>query len=166
MMDNDSQLKLQAYLDHELPEAQAREVAIWLDRDPEAAALAAELRNTTQALTGFEAAVKLPESREFFWSKIERQIQVQEQPREVPQGLPLLALLRRFMVPAGAFAALAIAAFMVLVHGSAAPSLESDSKDPGVFTYRDFAHGTTLVWLSYPADNEVAQDAAAGTLPP
>src|SRR6267378_6728212 len=73
-MDYDAQLKLQAYLDGELPEAEAREVANWLARDREAAALHTELRNTRQALVGFEVGVELPESREFFWSKIRREI--------------------------------------------------------------------------------------------
>ena len=54
-MDYDAQLKLQALLDGELPEAEASEVANWLARDREAAALLEELRNTREALAGFEA---------------------------------------------------------------------------------------------------------------
>jgi len=38
-MDLDSQLKLQAYLDGELPEAEARAVANWLAKDREAVGL-------------------------------------------------------------------------------------------------------------------------------
>ena len=47
-MDYDAQLKLQAFLDGELPEAEASEVAKWLARDREAAALLEELRNTAR----------------------------------------------------------------------------------------------------------------------
>ena len=79
-MDYKSQLKVQAWLDGELPEAEASEVTKWLARDREAAALQEELRNTRQALAGFEAGINLPESREFFWSKIEREIQRLETP--------------------------------------------------------------------------------------
>src|SRR6185369_4424628 len=78
MMEYQNQLKLQSYLDEELPEDEAREVANWLARDQEAVALLTELRQTRQAVTGFEDGIRLPESREFFWSKIEREIQRQE----------------------------------------------------------------------------------------
>jgi len=74
-MDYNAQLKLQALLDGELPEAEASEVAKWLARDREAAALLEELRHTGAALKGAEMGVRLPESREFFWSKVQREIQ-------------------------------------------------------------------------------------------
>ena len=90
VMDYNAQLKLQAFLDGELPEAEASEVANWLARDREAAALLEELRNTRSALAGFEAEVRLPESREFFWSKIEREIQRLETPAPKPAPVPLL----------------------------------------------------------------------------
>src|SRR5947207_11114128 len=111
-MDYDSQLKLQAYLDGELPEGEAREIANWLARDKEAVALHAELRNTRKALVGFETGVALPESREFFWSKIEREIQRQEQPQPEPaQWLAFFAWLQKFRAPASAVAAV----FLVLL---------------------------------------------------
>src|SRR5438445_6994113 len=74
-MDYDKQLKLQAFLDEELSEAEAREVASWLAQDQEMTLLLAELRNTRQAVSRFEAGIRLPESREFYWSKIEREIE-------------------------------------------------------------------------------------------
>src|SRR2546425_6017069 len=100
-MDYNSQLKLQAYLDGELPEAEARAVANWLAQDREAVALLGELRNTRQALVGLEVGVTLPESREFFWSKIERDIRPQEQPEPAAGRAPLWSAWRRFLVPAG-----------------------------------------------------------------
>ena len=101
-MDYEAQLKLQAYLDGELPEKEAREVANWLARDREAVALFAELRNTRQALVGLEVGVELPETREFFWSKIEREIRRQAGPEPIARPSGLLATWRRFLVPAGA----------------------------------------------------------------
>ena len=163
-MEHDAQLKLQAYLDGELPEAEAREVANWLARDREAVALFAELRNTRQALLGLEVGVELPETREFFWSKIEREIRRQAQPEPIARPSGLLATWRRFLVPAGALAALAIAAMLGLHSGSGVSTAETAVADPAAFTYRDFSTGTTLVWFSYPAENEVAQSAPAGTV--
>ena len=157
-MDYDTQLKLQGYLDRELPEAQPREIANWLAQDREAVALLAELRNTRQAMVGLEMGVTLPDSREFFWSKIEREICRQEQPEPAPRPLSVLAAWRRFLVPAGAVAALAMAALIGLFSGSQGPTPEMAVADPGAFIYRDFSAGTTLVWLSYPAENEFADN--------
>jgi hypothetical protein len=36
--------------------------------------------------------------------------------------------------------------------------------EANAFTYRDFNSGTTLVWLDYPAENELAPNATADTL--
>jgi anti-sigma factor RsiW len=108
-MDSDVQLKLQAYLDGELPPAEARHVGSLLDQDEQARALVAELRDTRGMLAGFEQPAKLPESRDFFWSKIERQIRFEARPGRAPEGEPLLARWRRFLVPAASIAALAVA---------------------------------------------------------
>jgi anti-sigma factor RsiW len=168
-MDYDAQLRLQAFLDGELPEAEANEVAAWLARDRAAAALLEELRHTRGALAGFEAEVRLPESREFFWSKIEREIQRLETPAPQAAPMPLFALLRRFLIPASAIAILVVAG-VVLTRPSGpsgltpAAEIETALADSGAFTYHDYSAGTTLVWLSYPADNEVAEDDEMGTV--
>src|SRR4051812_3107727 len=77
-MNEEQQLKLQAFLDGELPERDAREITAWLQRDAAAAALFAELKATRQALAAAETPVALPESREFYWSKIARDLQALE----------------------------------------------------------------------------------------
>jgi anti-sigma factor RsiW len=162
MMQQEQQLKLQAYLDGELPEAEARAVAEWLSRDGEAMALATELRQTTEALGGFEQGIRLPESREFYWSKIQRQIQREVAP--APSSAPVMSWserLRRMLMPASG---LAVAALLLLVvtHESG-PGLgdngaETALQDSGAFTYHDDSARATLVWLSYPAENENAEN--------
>ena len=165
-MDYDAQLKLQAFLDGELPESEASKVANWLARDREAAALLEELRNTRGALAGFEAGIQLPESREFFWSKVQREIQRLETPAPKPVPTPLFALLRRFLVPASALAVVLVAAVVLIRPASLThtPGIETALADAGAFTYHDYPAGTTLVWLTYPADNEVADDDEMGTI--
>src|SRR5215471_13582833 len=111
-MDCEAQLKLQAYLDGELPEKEAREVANWLAKDREAVALHAELRNTRQALAGFEVGVELPESREFYWSKIERDIRRLDQPAPATTRPTVFAAWRRFLRAATAVAVLALVAIV------------------------------------------------------
>jgi len=175
MMDHASQLKLQAFLDGELPEKEARDMAGRLAREPDAAALLAELRHTRQALKGFESDIRLPETREFFWSKIQRDIARLERAEPAARAsVPMLAWWRRMLVPASAFAALAL---MVVVaarqwelpvgFGGGArstPVLETALDDSGAFTYRDQQAGVTLVWLSYPGENELADSDPADTL--
>ena len=73
-MKHELELKLQAHLDGELTGREATEIAALLEHDREAAALFGELRNIKTALTGNELEIKLPETREFYWSKIEREI--------------------------------------------------------------------------------------------
>ncbi len=168
-MDHEAQLKLQSYVDGEMPEADAKAVAQWLERDAQAAALVAELRQTNGALAAFEAEVRLPETREFFWSKIERDIQLAEVASVEPARVPLHVRLRRFLVPMTGVALIAFAGLMMtrqegitLFPNSAAT--ETALSDSEAFTYRDYSAGTTLVWLSYPAENELADDGGLGTL--
>ena len=169
-MDHNAQLKLQALLDGELPEAEASEVTNRLSQDREAAALLEELRNTRAALAGFEAEIRLPESREFFWSKVEREIQRLETPAPKPAPVALWTLFRRLLVPASAVAVVFIAGVVLTrptapAVRTAGAEIETALADAGAFTYRDYSAGTTLVWLSYPADNEVAKNDEMGTIP-
>jgi anti-sigma factor RsiW len=164
-MEYEEQLKVQACLDGELPEPEAREAANRLARDPEAAALMKELRMTRQALVGFEAGLRVPESREFYWSKIQRQIERAERPAPEPAAaVPWLVGLRRFLAPAAAVAMLVFGGLVVVRHsGTMAPG-GMETTEAGAFTYRDYAAGATLVWLSYPAENEFALEGSADTL--
>ena len=166
-MNYETQLKLQSLLDGELPEGDAREVAAQVARDPQAAALLAELRHTREAVAGFENGIRLPESREFYWSKIQREIERLE-PCAAPKAraLSLWSYLRRLAVPATALALVAIAGFVASrgVQGvGTAGFTEISISDTEALTYRDFSADTTLVWLSYPADNDVAETDPADT---
>jgi anti-sigma factor RsiW len=162
-MDYELQLKLQAFLDGELSEAETREVANLLARDREAAALLAELRNTRQAMVGQEIGMALPESREFFWSKLQREIERQE-PAPAPAQLSSLhQFLRRLLAPATAVAVLGLAMFIAF-RPSGGLTAETAVADPNAFTYHDYSAGATLVWLSYPAEDESAPDDEMGTV--
>jgi anti-sigma factor RsiW len=156
-MTAEQQLKLQALLDGELPEKEARETAAWVARDAEAADLARELRQTRQALADAEPGLRVAESREFYWSRIERDIRRLEQAPTLSQPVSVLARLRRLLVPVSAVAALVV---IVLATGlwvgfwgrPIRPDTEMTMADSGAFTYHDYANGTTLVWLDYPAE--------------
>jgi len=177
-MTPDEQLKLQAFLDGELPEKDTREVAAWLARDADATSLLGELRNTRKALADFgkpgsagvspASALKVPESREFYWSKIQREIE-----RSTPMAAPvksasLFTLFRRILMPLGAVAVLVLGGiftFHEFAGGQHAVQVNALLGDAGAFTYRDEAQGMTVVWLSYPAENKFAEKPSGDTLP-
>lgn len=163
-MNADFQLKLQAYCDGELPEREVREVEAALTGDAEARALLAELRNTAGALRGFEADIKLSEAREFYWSKIQREIQRQETTLPARPAIPLW---RRLLMPSGAFAALVIVgllAFKQMDRGVRLTQVETFLANSGAMTYRDEAEQTTVVWLSYAGENEFADTDSGDTI--
>ena len=161
-MDRETQLKLQAALDEELTPAEAAELDQLLTSNPEARALTAELKVAREATKAFAAATTVPASRDFYWSGIKREIEkLEQQPHAAPAALKFswLDWLTRALVPAGALA-LVIAAGIIAGHQSGlisprAQRLEASLSSPGSFTYRDFNEGTTLVWLSYPAEKEL-----------
>jgi anti-sigma factor RsiW len=167
-MDFDAQLKLQAYLDGELPEAEAREVAKLLAQDQEAVLLLGELRNTRQALKGAEALVQLPESREFYWSKISREIDRVEQPARVEQKRPFIFRLQRFLVPVTG--ALAVAVFLGITlfsnSGTALGETELSTDDMGAITFRSESEGMTTVWLYNRGDSELSDEPAPDSVEP
>ena len=158
-MNQDFQLKLQAYLDGELTERETREVEAALAGDAEARALLTELRNTSGALAVFAAELKLPETPEFFWSKVQREIQRQDRTAVTRSaGLPWW---RRILVPAGSLAALVLVGLIGFksfgpANDAQEAAVETFLTDAGAMTYRDQVEGMTVVWLSYPAENEFA----------
>ncbi len=173
-MNEEFQLKLQAFLDGELSGKEAREVEAALASDSEARALLAELKNANAAFVAFGQDLKLPETREFFWSKIEREIRsLEKQSARDPKSVSAFsAFLRRFLVPAGAFAAIVLAGFLAVEQtglGRKASDLsggvEVAMSDSEAFTYNDNAAGMTVVWLSYPAENDFTEMDADDTLP-
>ena len=168
-MNRDLHLKLQACLDGELPEAEARELGEVLGRDAEANALLAELRNTRSALAGFEAEVKLPESREFYWSKIKREIQRLEKPEPARPAISLWTAWRKSLVPLGVAVVFVLGVVLLGLQSgfwsrARAPQLQTAMADSGAFTYRDDSTGVTLVWLSYSGENEFAESGPVDTL--
>jgi anti-sigma factor RsiW len=164
-MKEEIQLKLQAYLDGELPAGEATAVANLLAGDAEARELLAELTNTRSAIATHEGEITVPATREFYWSGIRREIERQEKSApaiERSTSASILALLRRMLVPASGVAAVLLAV-MLAGHqfassdGAFREEVETTFEDSGAFTYRDYSSGTTLVWMDYPAENDFAE---------
>jgi anti-sigma factor RsiW len=170
-MNQELQFKLQAYLDGELPPGESKAVADTLKRDADARALFAELTHTRSALAGCDTGIRLPESREFYWSKIERAIALEKHRAPEGSSASIFTLLRRLAAPTGAIMALLLGALLVKQQldfnpGFSAVETDTAVADSDAFTFRDYASGTTLVWLTYPAENEFAETHPADTIRP
>ena len=151
-MNQELQLKLQAYLDGELSGRKAREVAAWLANDAGAKQLAEELRLTRTALRGQEPQRTVPESREFYWSKIEREI-MKSEPAAVSSQPAFWWMLRRWLAPfAGvalvAFLALSIARFSAPMQPNAQLAVvENLSEHVSSLSFRSASEKMSVVWL-------------------
>ena len=167
MIDQDTKIKIQAFLDGELAESEAREIAALIARDKSAAALHAELKNTRRALAGAEQGIVLPETREFYWSKIRRDIERLDRPQAVAVDPTFWQLVSRLLKPVSAVAAVVVLG-TVLFQQMAGRTGGSDfliaSADMDAITYRDDSDGTTFVWFADAAENDVANDTDDTTL--
>jgi anti-sigma factor RsiW len=145
-MKHDLELKLQAWLDGELPAAEAEQLRRLTAADPEAARLLAELQNIKAAFLENEQTVAVPESRPFYWSKIERQIQREAAVRPSP-ALSWAERLRRWLAPLAGAAALA--AVLLLALNQSAPQVLNQVSDMAeglqTRTFRDNSAGINFV---------------------
>lgn len=157
------ELKLQAYVDGELPEREAREIADAAANDAEAQALLRELKTTAAVLRENEPQTVLAESREFYWSKIERAIERAE-PETIRPALALWFSLRRIIAPVAGVALvlfLGIASFKF--QGGSDPSVhlaevESLSEHVSSFSFRSQSQNMFVVWLHENTEQQASAD--------
>ena len=162
-------IKLQSHLDGELTGREAQEVAALLEQDAEARGLFAELQQTKSLLAANEPEFRLPESREFFWSKIEREINRLES-APAPTATPgwILFLRRNLAAVTGTVSAAALVLFVAFQMNIVSPGLFEEIDNPlddtSSFSFRSDSQKMTLVWIANPfVDSEEAPDAAPAT---
>lgn len=157
-MNTELQLKLQSWVDGELAASEARQMAALVEQDVEACALAAELRMTHGFLVGNEPQVKLPESVDFHWSKIRREIERQEAAGVASQdrSVDWLAAARRFLAPLSGVALVAFVSVVSLNLFNAGKvddptrqlvETESLSEHIGSISYKSQAENMFVVYL-------------------
>ena len=172
-MKNELELKVQAWLDGELPDHEARRMGEWIARDSEAAALAAEMGCVRQAMFRQEAAVTLGESREFYWSKIQGEIQREAAVRRT-ENAPWFARWRKYLAPLAGVGALACLLVMAAVRSGTPTFDEISSTGDGMeaVTFHDQSAQMTVVWLqdnspaaaNQPAPQNVRYEDEPGTV--
>jgi anti-sigma factor RsiW len=163
-MNREIELKLQAYLDGELTTADAQVMDAQIKANPEIRDLAAELQWTKAALRGNDLERRVPDSREFYWSQIERTIQAPTASTSVAprKRSPLFPWLYRFWPQVGGAWAAALGLVIATVHFGwlAEPGwIETNhaSNDIGAVVFRSDSERLTMVWL-YDHDNDDASD--------
>lgn len=159
-MKPERQEKLQAWVDGELSETEAREFAALAATDPAARDLGNNLIALSRLLRENEPSRAVPESRDFYWSKIRRGIELGERTaasREAssPPASAAPARWLAWLVPLGA----ATMAAMFLLNpappvGSDTPDaamtqheIEAPSSEITTLTFYSAQDTTTVVWL-------------------
>ena len=108
-MKQEDRLKIQAWLDGELAPKESSRIADLIDNDLEAKELAEDLRAIQKALEVGEKPAVLEDSREFYWSQVERQIEAEEPITESAQPELVSGSLGnalRWLIPVGSLAAI------------------------------------------------------------
>ena len=157
MIDHETQLKLQAYLDGESTSREAGEIVRLLDSDAEAQALFNELRGTKSLLSGNEPERKLAEPREFYWSGIRREIERAEKSADVSlSAAATTTWWLRVFAPASLLAVLGVfVAVSLRSPENPAPMLafgegheiDTPLEEISSFTFRSERAGMTVVWV-------------------
>ncbi len=110
-MQNEDRLKLQAWLDGELPVREASRVSNWVESNPEARELAKELRNVKVIMETGEVPLVMEDSREFYWNQIARRIDATEAVVHQPEAVHASSWMqwcRQWLVPVGGLAAIVV----------------------------------------------------------
>jgi len=150
-MKTEAILRLQAYLDNEVSSADARQIASWIARDAEAKALYEELKATKDLLNAEnELAVTLPESHDFYWSKIQRAIDKAEQ-EPVQRHSPRPWWIRLLAPVAGAAVLGVFVLTSVSFNGITGHYKEVSETDNSI-TFYSPEQKMTVVWI--PSGNE------------
>jgi len=161
-------LEIQAWVDGELADAHAQRVARAIEQDPEARRLAENLRAFGRTLRDHEPVRPVPETRDFYWSRIRQGIEQAERTAERgpsrPAPAPAFHPLRwlAWLLPAGAAALAAV----FLIHPAdpfgqqLSPHLPATGSTPLVnhevetpsteissLTFYAAEQGMTIVWL-------------------
>lgn len=156
-MNHDAKLKLQAYFDKELDTRENLEIANWLERDPEARALVSEFADVKTLLRENELETPVPETREFYWSKIERAIRENASSRAEREAATPHRWWMRILAPAVGAAVLVVAALSLTrvtqgTRSSYVQEIETPIEDMNTISFHSPSAGMTVVWVQSDSD--------------
>jgi anti-sigma factor RsiW len=140
-------LDLQAYVDGRLEPGRRAEIERVLASDAEARALVDGLRALGALLREHEPAARVPETREFYWSQIQRRLAAAEAGERRAETAPASTASGwlRWLAPALGVAAVAV----VISLQTASHSVELASvADAETLTFHSDADGVTIHWIN------------------
>ena len=82
-MNQENRLEIQAWLDGELPLQRAAQISNLVQSNDQAKALADELRVVQSTLKNGEIQTQVIDTRDFYWSQIELQIDLSYSPKKI-----------------------------------------------------------------------------------
>ncbi len=161
----DRLLQIQAWIDGELPPSEALRVQTAVAGDPSAQTLAANLRALQHHVRGAEPILHVPETREFYFSRIARAIEQEERSRErlrtesAHRGMHLPYWLRWALPAAGLVAALAFflrppdnhpvpVSTIAAVPTMAGHEVDAIAPEMTTLTFYSARDAATVVWVS------------------
>lgn len=159
-MNDDAQLKLMAYVDGELPAEEVATVENLIRVDQEAANLVSELRWAQEAISGNELEIKVPETREFYWSKISQAIEFEEKQAErAAQSTPSQKWWYKLLLPAAGLAAVVLA--FTFANPNQGPTTDGapeiinpESDSVRLDEYYDEQEQTSVIWVTTDSEDE------------
>jgi anti-sigma factor RsiW len=150
-------LKVQALLDGELPADEQARVQATLEQNADARALLEELTRARTWLQGNELERPVPESREFYWSKIQPAIERAERTEPTAPSSALfwqwLGVLRRHLAPVAGVTLVALLSLAALrsyrYHDASSYLVQVESLDRAIstHTFRSQSDRLVLVWI-------------------
>jgi hypothetical protein len=165
-MNQEFEFKLQAWLDGELSPSEAHSIGREIAGDAEASRLVTELQAIKSALAGNEVAVAVPETREFYWSKIARQIE-REAAAARPNPAPRIPAWRHWLSPLAGLAGLACMVILA-AHPEGAPAFDeisSTGEGMEAVTFHDQSAGITVVWLADTSTSQLSPEVKDASTP-
>ncbi len=135
-------LDLQAYVDSELDAARRAEVERLLNGDAEARQIADGLREVGRLVREHEPVAQVPETREFYWSQIQRRIAAAEGGGAAHKSASSALNWLRWLAPA-----LGVAAVVVFVAMPRPGARGQEFADSTTVMYQSDADGLTIHWI-------------------
>ena len=138
-------LNLQAYVDGELDAVQRAELEKYLTKDADARTLVTGLQQLSTLLKAGEPVAKVPDTREFYWSQIQRRIKAQEkrQPQSTEPARRAIQWLRWLVPSLGVAAAAVVISLQFGSHPSIA-AVDSSQTEGSSVILRSDSDGVTI----------------------
>ena len=159
MKENKIELKIQALVDGELTESEAEQMRECMDNDVRLQILYAQLIQTKDLISKHEMPRILPESGDFYWTKIAQEIGGVEPANQGSNNSLVIKWLFRRLVPLLGIATIVL---LITLQQPSVPDLGIEFKsdhelellddDIEVMTFNSIDDSISIVWLDYSMD--------------